>query len=362
LDTLYSLRTVHVASLPNITSSLKTGPNQTWDFSKIILTGNPYIIIDSTVPNNSPFPTASYFYGSGYMFFDSVVLSREFEKMDSTGIFLLGFTLDSLYQDLSSYGTGSFAVLTKQSVDYNPHYEELKLPLNYVLNHTDTTFAKRQFYVYVTAPMIGLNNAKVSYQTSYKRLVSTIGWGQIKLPGFKNAQDALLIHVVETFIDSVFINDSPAPANFLTTFGLKQGHTYSLDNKMIYGKGYPTALLNLTNEYLDNSIYTFCRVYVNPDTTGVDDPDTNPVNVSAYPNPANENINIRFNKTTAAVWTLNFYNSNGTPVKSFIINNPTGEVTINVNFGNETSNGVYFYNITDNNMSSRYTGKVVLVR
>jgi hypothetical protein len=363
LDVPLNFKALTSASLLQIKNNTNPGPNQTWDFSGITVDNTLVPSTDYSLPANPPYPDASYWYPDQYYLFGYNVPSKEYEKKDATGIYTLGFSLDSLYLDLNAASTGAFVILPKQNDNYNPPYQRFKFPISYNYPTVDTIRTKRQINGRLTVPAFGLSNIAVGYQVSYLRTTSQTGWGTLKLPGYKTNQDVLLVIIKEMMTDSIFLNGSPAPTSLLTLAGLQQGHSYYNLNAVFYGKGYPAFLLKAT-QFFDNDQPQDASgyMYVNPDTTGVNDPVTNSINASAYPNPVNDNLNIRFNKTNDAAWTLNFYNSTGTMVKSFNMNNSTGEVTINVNFGSETPNGIYFYNIIDNGMSSRYTGKIALVR
>jgi len=82
-------------------------------------------------------------------------------------------------------------------------------------------------------------------------------------------------------------------------------------------------------------------------TTAVQQVKNNDLNLSVFPNPAQDNIAINYSLSASSDVTTDIYNIIGAKVISVSrIGQPSGKHTEQVNFGNKLSNGIYFIRIS----------------
>ena len=86
------------------------------------------------------------------------------------------------------------------------------------------------------------------------------------------------------------------------------------------------------------------------------------VATTVFPNPTTEGGTFEFNKKSAGTWRVFVYNEAGQIIKNENVVAPVGKTQHAVKFEQGLANGLYFYQIIDDNSLIRNTGKVLLNR
>lgn len=196
------------------------------------------------------------------------------------------------------------------SIFVNPSYQ-VKFPSTYGTTWTASFKYQTDFALSVAA--FGLTNAPGQQRQYVSQVDSVVGWGQLRVPttsGVSIYYDVLLMKQQLTFIDSVFLNGSPAPAPLLSAFGLAQGQTGASNSYVFYAAGFerPLLIIGMSNDWqtAERSFHTANGLA----TFGLNEMD-NFTKATVYPNPTAAGSTVYFdalpNGNTTDLWVFDVY-------------------------------------------------------
>jgi hypothetical protein len=290
---------------------------------------------------------------------DITLLVREFEIADETSLRRIGLDMDSAFIEMG--GLGSNLSIKKQKADYSPALEKLKFPLVYDNTYFNKSESVRKIIGIANVPALGISNAEVIYQVNYTRTYSVSNWGKVKLHGAANEIDVLLLNYIETTYDTVWMNGGLLPDFMLEPLGLKQGSKNNWQGIFFYGKDQKEYLLNAgkyTNQFGSDSYYGHGLSSLITSVTDIDDRRSS----LSWPNPTIGKSTLKFCKTNETAWIINIYNSYGSLVKSMPVDNPSGEVLLDINFGSDSPVGIYYVSICDELSVVKHSDRIILTR
>jgi hypothetical protein len=236
------------------------GADKIWNYSDSKSATPPPNIVTNllTVPTNTAFGSATYTTTSstslGAVTFSSV---RSFYEVSTTGIYELGSIVGAQTINLpnnvvlSSAGTESA---------FSPKDLLYKLPLNYGDSYNSTNAIINENYV-LTVPAFGINQAPVVRRLTRNRTASVTGWGKLKLPDNKgDLIEVLQVKITETGVNNYFLNGSTPPAQLLTSLGLVEGSSSTVNSYVFISKNHGIVLnMNYSNmsgaNLVTNAIY-----------------------------------------------------------------------------------------------------------
>jgi Secretion system C-terminal sorting domain len=275
---------------------------------------------------------------------DSIIFSR------FPLLLLTGSTADSL----------TFPAASRKSSALERRYV---FPITATSSNTTTSNTITNFLLKVGA--FGLNNTPGYQSRTTTEKDTTVGWGTLKLrnPATGGVLNFNVLLQLKTVIstDSFYLGGQPAPVALLGAFGLVQGRkdTFSVFN--FIGLGFRAAHIAMeTNGNQTQVGRTFRGILP---SLGLVSPtrETNDYTVATkvFPNPTSEGITFEFDKKTSGDWHILMYDVAGKITGIQKVSAPQGLTTHKVTFDNSTSNGLYFYNIVDENSLIRANGQFV---
>ena len=214
--------------------------------------------------------------------------------------------------------------------------------------------------------LFGLNNAPGQNIRIVTNTDSIIGWGTLKLKnpsGGAALSFNVLMNRTATFaVDSFYLGGAPAPSALLGAFGLTQGQRDTSIGYTFTGTGFKASQLYIDLNNSETRINNLFRAVLpslglNTKLSSLADME---VAASVFPNPTTEGVTFEFDKKSEGTWRVFVYNEAGQIFRNDNVNAPIGKVQHTVKFENGSPNGVYFYQIIDEDALIRKTGKVVL--
>jgi hypothetical protein len=169
--------------------------------------------------------------------------------------------------------------------------------------------------------------------------VTAAGTGTLMLPGGYNFPNVLKVTTVKVM-----------------TFTVAGAGSYSQTVTDYYSPSSKYPLFSISNEYINSALGTTTETVTlinnNYKTVGINEAASQTLsNVSVYPNPAKENININFVNENAENASYEMVNVLGQTVRSQTIPVAKGETLYNVNLSG-IENGVYFMKLNVGNKTS----------
>ncbi len=179
----------------------------------------------------------------------------------------------------------------------------------------------------ITVENFSLNKMSFSIRQDVYQSDSVVGYGTVVLPSGASAE-ALMIHSVQTRVDSVYMGGVPMDPLMASNFGFVQNDTTKLERFALYGKG------------LNSSLYEYLVVDGNqtqPYFNRSNNIGTTELNVSpfvVFPNPAKEKITVMGDLNDE----LQLFDLNGRLVKSQEVNSNAAQVDV---FVGDLTPGMY---------------------
>jgi hypothetical protein len=215
-------------------------------------------------------------------------------------------------------------------------------PMNYDDSRTSTYTVNNEFLLTVTA--FAVDHVPCVNKVEGSNSANVVGWGKLSLvnPADQNTVelDVLLMKSTTVEVDSFHIGGAPFPQPLLDAFGVAQGVPDTFITYLFFAKGFSTPVLQLreTGGMLDGDISSDLTLI-----TALQDIGDHTIPFQYFPNPATDQVNIAFEKSTNEPWLFFLYNSMGQRVLTHAITQAKGAVLEVIPFNKQFSTGNYFY-------------------
>jgi len=313
-------QTYIMANDSTITSFGNAGANQTWNFSSWQnQTRDTSVFVNpSSLTGSSSFPTAN-------LGVDGGTSGSTFMKNSSTSFDLLGF-----YD--SNFG----------AVPINPSEKTLSFPSTYQTTYTGTSKYSVQFYI----GQQGLDSVRLKVKVNYTSNIDA--WGTITTPALSNVA-SLRQKFVQIRTDSTFIKPTGLPWTLEPSTQANPNPSIDTINSFLWWSN--THKFNIADVETDGSGNVTSARYLLSSTVGINELSMPKNNISIFPNPASDHININ-GVSTESVMVI--FDENGKLVSQNIL---TKNAKINTS---AYTSGIYFYQIVPLNGSTINKGKFVI--
>lgn len=288
--------------------------------------------------------------------------SEYYTHMDATGVARVGS-----YKLEQHVGLGSITGSNSDSLHFpgnntifaQPNYD-IKFPCTYGDQWSSNYIYHTDFLI--TVGLFGLNKTPGSRVQYAFQTDSVVGYGTLTLPtdnGPSAAYEVLVIKRSRVYIDSTFLNGSPAPPSLLAAFGLTQGDTIRTNQYVFYAAGFerPLLTIDMSTDWTTptRSIYGSVGVYpLGITTKGFSS------NLNIYPNPVEPSGTIRIDISDIAPRSiLQVYNTIGQLIYSATISD-NGQGTMDWSVPTDLNAGTYFLSLHDPLGKPVSTGKLLI--
>lgn len=261
-----------------------------------------YFFLEKYLPtSNNTFPNADYYIDSLFdvLAYNRGVYRNDFYKKDEDGLYVLGYEYEKqsyFIGDLTGSGDDSIKIENYSNV-YNEPLQLYKFPITSGYSH-EFSFLN-ELNTKITVAAFILNNTPVSKKSYIAFKDTVIGFTEFDyiLDDIQGpTKDVLIIKRVVTIVDSIFLNEQPAPPSFLAAFSLEQGAISNVYRTLILAENMSSPLMIIT--WTDGTIKTASTVRLNltgySDLTHVVDDNVFSSCLSIYPNPSSDFINVNF--------------------------------------------------------------------
>lgn len=325
------------------------GENQVWDYSQTGIAVGGYTA-EYIEPDNADFPTATASYNAYYALNQFQLSGKAFFEARETGEYYIGNAYDEVTFDL---GIGTLTV--PEQTNHMSGATDIQLPATYGTNWVGEENLPLNSNVTVAAA--GLDNAPLLYLQLNTYYDSIVGYGTLKMPG-GGSYDALLKKRVWIQTDSFFLYGQPAPEALLTLFGVQQGATTTGEYYSFFAPGVSTELMSFSE--FEGAVSASYRNDLSTNSVGEE---AAGVATRLYPNPVTgESAVLEFEKSSGASWNVRLVNPLGETVRTIPVNGPAGQTRMQVGPDASAPNGVYYYELRDEQGARRAAGPVVIER
>lgn len=320
-----------------------TGENVNWNFDNINFAGEEIIYSYYEYDNNPNYPdaTAQSNFNSSFGSF-TIEGSRNYYKNTENGSYDLGYEILEKSFSLTQQTFGPNDKLkVLNSVNYFGNAIDFQYPLTY---GKEWTYNKRGVTKFeLTVALFQLNNTPGEVVQNITSDISVVGWGNLTM-GIYNNIPALLVKSVQTQIDSIYLNNEPAPATLLNFFNLQQGNTrvfttyYYLisDGQTAFTAPAATMYASADGELIQS-------IEANQESYLANSIKNDNVKLNTYPNPTTNSVNIDFIKEDNSTWNIEIMNINGQILTTQNVNS-NGNITETFDTENY-ANGMYIISI-----------------
>lgn len=330
------------------------GANQTWNYTYV--KGVEVFYTERTLqPNTGIFQNATVMREALYGLGSFMVEGWVYYEGSATGWAEIG----NQYKGATFPLTGGIGSLTipDQTNTYQPKLQHLQLPITY--QSTWSTNSRLEFNANLTVTPMGLDNAPAQLVQYFTYNDEVVGWGTLKMPN--QNYDALLIKTTHMHVDSVFVGGMPAPDMLMAGLGLVQSDTTRITMYRFVAAGVKGGEIMVFSRSGNSSQWgaQFRRDLI---TTNVADEPVAGGESRVYPNPVAGNATLAFEKTSAAAWTVSVYNTTGQLVQSYSVDQPVGQVRLELTTGTAMPSGSYRYDIRNEIGTRVSNGMLVVVK
>lgn len=343
--------TFNIIINPDSLSKPDRGSDLKWNYSMITDTSS--FIRSYIAPDNAHFPGSdrqTYFeilIGPGI----SLDIWQQYENTDD------GFNYSGLYSPADTFPLGQVTFNNNDTFYWHEQIitEPLML-LGYPLeeNAVFTSEATHQLDFTISLAMFGFNRSPGNLITHYNLIDSVVAWGSLRLPfndsGTTKEIEVLLLKRYFKTIDSIYIDDEPAPGAFLTMTGMTQGEISEAWTYVFYRKGYGSELLylNCDNMECDQIIsgYYDSQGLEEEPSVSVDNIFTQKDLIFIYPTLVKNN-QIYINVTpdiSGGVFTI--YDVHGRTIQEEVLSKEGSHMVI---LDSQIQSGIYIYSISGEN-------------
>lgn len=330
---------VDLMSLPT------TGTNQIWDYTDITLVDLDTITLNAY--DGTEYPDANIsrdeknltMVGNTFpVVFDRTV----YEVLNDTEHGRIGVknhALDFPVGPFTGFDSDTFNFFENSRIyPDDPEYYAW-FPMNYDDSRESSFIFDNEFLQTVTP--FALDQVPSTIRTYGNSLNEVVGWGNLSLTNPTDQStvtlEALLMTTFLVEADSFFILGAPTNPALLMGLGLTQGQLQTFQSYSFYAKGFPGPVLTFDQ---DGNGWLLADLEA---ITASQEVDANAISFSYYPNPATEQINLEFEKSTNEPWVFSLYNSLGQKMYDHKIDQPTGKVNEYIDFGKQMQAGHYSY-------------------
>jgi len=356
--TLTNGQTIYQRNLPaSAFSEFEVGADKQWDFSTAGFVGEMMTLDFVTPPTNPEFSTATHatlgmfgFPSIGY-----IVPTVTYYELNQDGFFELGNYHQTTEIPLSQDGKTN-ANVPEQNSPFLPA-PRVGFPLPLVYNESETLIpdpCNRTINMVINVPAAGLTDAPFDYSRIELLSYKTVGWGKLKLSGYEQEEDVIVVERYRSQVDSFYLYSQPAPDMLLSSFGLEQGSTTSFRTLFFFAKGYPQSILNLSLNAEGQVINAFQIAY-NP-TMGVDNQDILLYQPNVFPNPSNGEFTV-VTKDYADAKYIEVYSMNGELMLKKNLEEGSSETTFRLI---NAPSGSYIFSINNESGRALSSGKLMI--
>jgi hypothetical protein len=343
----------------NAVSLPQEGENQVWDYTSLQLLGSDTITLD--LYDGTTFPEANILQeevalepvGPFFVEFDLTI----YETLDDTGYGRTGVKTDPALVPVEAV-TGSSSDSLNFLESYatysdGPDYYA-KFPMSYDDSWEGSYVTIDEFLF--TFAAFGLDHSPGYIQTTGDVIHEVIGHGTIALPNpvdqMTVSLEALLVKTTTAEQDSFFLLGAPMPEMLVVGFGQAQGQQRFTESYSFYAKGFPAPVLTFEND-------TLVRMLADLDAvTSIAEVENQSIPFQYYPNPASDQLQVQFEKSTNEPWMFSLYNSLGQEVLTQAMTHPKGAVSESIEFPQQLSAGIYFYALKSGDQKLRSSGSL----
>lgn len=317
------------------------GPDQQWDYSSISnqVAGTPGLY----EANHPDFPDA-VIYKSYLPVFDGYEYLRDdYYEQNENGRYRVGSVFSTVGYSITDKTGGNLDSLWFGGVSNeieNGIDLEVKFPLTYETNWSSTYSTISPFQLSVAG--FGLDHAPGTLKQNVIITYDAVGYGTLVAPLMDGSpsdpMDVILVKSTTTVVDSIYLNNAPAPPMLMAAFGLIQGVTDSFSHYLFYRPNYQDEVLVLSPAS-NTGVYRM-------DAATLDIPfiNTHKNEAISYPNPiaSGETLHI---ETTAEVKNIIVYNLLGKEVYKMSL--AQNQHNIRFVIPESIAPGTYLYELTD---------------
>ncbi len=348
------------------------GSNRIWDFTTIKDTNKTTTLYNSPAVSSS---LPAYFKDATFVpsrirptFGPYSIIDSLFRRLDSTGVYILGYSRGSSSVLITAQTGGSsdslwFLPRTKRFT--SPPYQ-VKLPM------TSTTVSKVLTIDTVPYQMTWASagyttRANINHIRFAEFTTEIVGWGTLRLRnpviGRPNLEFGVLFErYAELRQDSFYLNGAPMPLRILDSFRLVQGKRDTTPIQYnLRGIGFKRGILNFVLS-VDEAFITAANRVIEPTQnllSGSQDIASYDTPLTVFPNPVTEEVNLTFDKKTNGTWHVMIYNEVGQVIDLQSISAQQGNITHHVTLDKSLPSGNYFINILDESSLIRSNGRFV---
>lgn len=320
-----------------------TGENVNWNFNNINFAGEEIIYSYYEYDNNPNYPdaTAQSNFNSSFGSF-TIEGSRNYYKNTENGSYDLGFEILEKSFSLTQQTFGPNDKLkVLNSVNYFGNAIDFQYPLTY---GKEWIYNKRGVTKFeLTVALFQLNNTPGEVVQNITSDISVVGWGNLTL-GIYNNVPALLVKSVQTQIDSIYLNNAPAPATLLNFFNLQQGNTRVFTTYYyLISNGQTAFTAPAATMYASADGELIQSIEANQESYLANSIKNDNVKLNTYPNPTTNSVNIDFIKEDNSTWNIEIMNINGQILTTQNVNS-NGNITETFDTENY-ANGMYIISI-----------------
>lgn len=341
--------------LQNVSSQVTTAPaignDLLWDYSTISgqANANPYLAV-----NNDPnFPSAQFMLDQYFKNLTPALgyYYNQYYQITSTGAYVVGIHVPAQSFGLGALtGNASDTLYILENVIYYPASQWVLLSFPASAGSSWQSNQRHVVNMELTVSAGGLNKASLQQAFYFNRKDTIAGWGTLTLPaqnGFNNNVPVLQNKMQQYFVDSFYLNGSPAPPQLTTAFGITQGQTTGLANRMVFyreGSFNYQMIINFTDETLTTPNLAYISTQL-PVISGIEDNKNYTMPAVTFPNPVNGNhFTIQMPEETKAA-TVSIRDLTGRLVET--VTPATNGNALSVALTNTLATGLYTYTVND---------------
>ncbi|MBC7552563.1 MAG: T9SS type A sorting domain-containing protein [Taibaiella sp.] len=278
--------------------------NQTWNFAGLLNTSTGPINDTTTAVSVASTGLASLYSAANIATNSTATGAKIFLITSATKLQLNGY----------------FQSATQNAVFSDP-IDQFHFPVTYLDSFTDT---------YAGAVTFTASSTTVTATEAGNVKVVCDGWGTLKLPGGVTDTGVLRFHSSQVFRDSALLFGLPMVANFVL-------NTYSW-----YKKGYHAPLLTImTSDQVGGGIRTKTVTYAKKNTVSLNDVSRLDESLALYPNPASNELKVRFESVNNSPVTISLTDLTGRTVASVAQTATQGIQSVNFDVSS-LAKGLYF--------------------
>ena len=322
------------------------GPDQQWDYSSL---SNQVASTPGLYEANHPsFPDA-VIYKSYIPTFDVYEYLRDdYYEQNENGRYRVGSVFSNIGYSITDKTGGNLDSLwfggLSSGFEGDPDLE-VKFPLEYETEWATMYSSSSPFQLSVAA--FGLDHALGELRQNVSISYDAVGYGTLVVPLMNgNASDpmnVILVKSTTSVVDSIYLNNAPAPPALMGAFGLTQGVADSFSTYSFYRPNYQDEVMILSPSS-NTGIYRMDAA-----SLAIPFVHSNKNEAISYPNPIESGETLHI-ETTAEVKHIRIHNLLGEVVYSKSLS--AHQNTIRIIIPEGIAPGTYLYQLSDANDKS----------